>query len=157
MPLKAGHNHETIRKNVHEMVKAGHPLKQAIAASLAKAHAPKNMAMGGEVEEDDVHDLGSLNEMGEAHPSEVANPENLKEHMNMADALDEYMQKHDQVEMDDAKEGKTPYAEGGIVESMEEKPILLAQETPKMNMDNGEVISEAIKKAIEDRKNKRRF
>lgn len=43
MPLKSGNDPETIRQNVHEMVRAGHPVKQAVAAALAKAKdtAPK--------------------------------------------------------------------------------------------------------------------
>lgn len=37
MPLKSGKDHKVISSNIKEMVKAGHPLKQAIAASLAHA------------------------------------------------------------------------------------------------------------------------
>ena len=37
MPLKKGHSDEIVHSNIKEMVKAGHPLKQAIAAALAKA------------------------------------------------------------------------------------------------------------------------
>lgn len=56
MPLKKGHSHEVISSNIHEMVKAGHPVKQAVAASLAHARKYKKMAMGGEVIEHDIHD-----------------------------------------------------------------------------------------------------
>ena len=52
MPLKRGSSSKTISSNVKEMVKAGHPRKQAIAAAermagkskakgKAKAHAKK--------------------------------------------------------------------------------------------------------------------
>lgn len=37
MPLKKGHDKETIAHNVREMVKAGHPHKQAVAAALDEA------------------------------------------------------------------------------------------------------------------------
>ena len=57
MPMKKGHSHEVISSNIHEMVKAGHPVKQAIAASLAHARKSK-MFEGGEVESGghDLHD-----------------------------------------------------------------------------------------------------
>ena len=53
MPLIKGRSKEVISKNIHEMVKSGHPVKQAIAASLAMAR--HHMFEGGEVEE--VHNL----------------------------------------------------------------------------------------------------
>jgi hypothetical protein len=37
MPLKSGKSDKVISKNISEMVKAGHPKAQAIAASLDKA------------------------------------------------------------------------------------------------------------------------
>lgn len=37
MPLKSGKSKETISSNIREMVHAGHPQKQAVAASLDTA------------------------------------------------------------------------------------------------------------------------
>jgi len=38
MPLQAGSSREVISSNIREMVKAGHPQKQAVAAALSKAY-----------------------------------------------------------------------------------------------------------------------
>lgn len=41
MPLKSGSSRKTIAQNIREMVKAGHPRDQAVAASLKKAGKAK--------------------------------------------------------------------------------------------------------------------
>lgn len=37
MPLKAGKSRKVVSSNIREMVKAGHPQRQAVAAALTKA------------------------------------------------------------------------------------------------------------------------
>lgn len=41
MPLKKGKSKKIISENISEMIKSGHPQKQAIAASLNQARKPK--------------------------------------------------------------------------------------------------------------------
>lgn len=41
MPLKKGKSKKVREENIHEMIEAGHPPKQAVAASYAKAGMSK--------------------------------------------------------------------------------------------------------------------
>lgn len=43
MPLKPGSSKEVVSKNISEMVKSGHPQKQAVAAALSNARKYKGV------------------------------------------------------------------------------------------------------------------
>ena len=111
MPMKKGHSREVISSNIHEMVKAGHPVKQAIAAALSHARKHKMMFEGGMV--DDDMDIDSdhertaqeLNIEGQDGP--IANPseESMRQHLEKA--------LHAESEATEAQH----FSEGGLVES----------------------------------------
>lgn len=58
MPLKRGKSKKTISGNIREMMKAGYPQKQAVAASLETAR--RSRATGGEVKKTHVGPIHSL-------------------------------------------------------------------------------------------------
>ena len=47
MPLSPGSDQPTISKNIREMIAAGHPQKQAVAAALRNAGKSRGYAFGG--------------------------------------------------------------------------------------------------------------
>lgn len=53
MPLKMGHSSEVVGSNIREMMKAGHPKAQAIAAALSMKRKSKKMADGGQVSDEE--------------------------------------------------------------------------------------------------------
>ena len=53
MPLKRGSSQATISSNIREMIHAGHPREQAIAAAMNTARKPR--AAGGKVHTGPIH------------------------------------------------------------------------------------------------------
>ena len=134
MPLHKGHSHEVISKNIHEMVEAGHPVKQAVAAAMHSARKSK-MAAGGMVEDVD-------GEISEEEPIEELDH---KSHEKSDDELlAEALGKHAM----DSGEDDDMHA-GGEVESEEE---------PKTHEDlHASVLTDEQKKAILEKKKNRKF
>ncbi len=54
MPLEPGKSRATIEQNIREMVNAGHPANQAVAAALHTAHYKRRAHHGGK----SYHDYG---------------------------------------------------------------------------------------------------
>jgi hypothetical protein len=50
MPLKSGKSHKVISHNIKEMIEAGHPHDQAVAAALSHADVPNYDEGTGDVE-----------------------------------------------------------------------------------------------------------
>lgn len=95
MPLIKSGSHEAMKNNIREMVKAGHPLKQAVAAAFAQKR--KYMAHGGIVE-DSEEDEGSIDAGGDmGAPGMPVYPmgddqEGLSENTMHAEMLAEHLQ-----------------------------------------------------------------
>jgi hypothetical protein len=111
MPLMKGMKPAVVSHNIREMVKAGHPQKQAIAAALSmKRKAMKKMAAGGLVTHDDDEDgdemsIVGYDELGKMDPDGVENPAHQEAQRKLAQRL------YERSEM----EG-TGYAQGGLVQ-----------------------------------------
>lgn len=54
MPLKSGSSRETISQNIREMVEAGHPQKQAVAAALRKSREDETKSDAEEKEKEEA-------------------------------------------------------------------------------------------------------
>lgn len=76
MPLKKGKSQKTISSNISEMIRAGHPRDQAIAAALSTAR--KSRADGGELKQDlpDVPDQEKIH-VGPIHSNVAGRTDHL--------------------------------------------------------------------------------
>lgn len=165
MPLKKGHAPEVVSYNIKEMMKAGHPQKQAIAAALASARKYKKMSEGGMVSndmDDDVlsdndenamRTLGEIQAMGEYRPGEVANPHEQDEERELAMNL---YKKSEEAEMG--------YAMGGLVEPEMDSPVgnkptedMSGPTEEPMAVEKKAMLSKEAMDALEMHKKKRRF
>lgn len=183
MPMKMGVKPEVVHGNIREMIKAGHPQKQAIAAALSmKRKSMKKMKDGGMIDDDMDEGAGSdFNEnanvglmehdiLGKVRESSVENPEYQDAQKRLAKHLFEASER-----------GEHGYAEGGLVIGEAQLPVgskpeldwindgteepMSAEPAKPASMDHAEIegvpmgmgLSEDAKKAIEERKKKRRF
>jgi hypothetical protein len=76
MPLKEGKSHKVIAHNIKEMIEAGHPHDQAVAAALSNADVP-NYDDGGDVKPSPTPAPGMLERLknyltGQAGRSDLA-------------------------------------------------------------------------------------
>lgn len=115
MPLKMGNNHLVTSENIKEMLKEGHPLKVAIAASLSMRRKSKKMAQGGEV----------LKELMNKDVDESQGPDMS----NMPDESEG---------PDDHEPKRHSYANGGKVENSKEYNHSEFIEEAEQMADNGE-------------------
>lgn len=175
MPLKHGHSKEVVSSNIKEMMKAGHPQKQAIAAALTMARKAKKMAMGGEVmpdnDEGESTDFAQdaqrgLNEMrieGGFQENAIANPKEENDEQMLARALQR------KSESDEIKEG---FAMGGLVEGEQDmgtgepdeamvaetdEPMSELEGFPAEETHPPQGLTELAHQAIIEKKRKRRF
>lgn len=90
MPLKTGHSREVVGSNIKELIKSGHPTKQAIAISLKEARKSKKMAMGGMVDADQGDSEGMVTPLVEEGERAADNAESLgQEQSDDRDAFDQ--------------------------------------------------------------------
>lgn len=73
MPLVPGHNEATIGHNIREMVEAGHPQRQAVAAAMRVARQRPGRAEGGETERHE-HSNHGMPEPPRLLPPEIPKP-----------------------------------------------------------------------------------
>lgn len=148
MPLIKGHGKETVSLNIKEMIKSGHPQKQAVAAALAMARKSKKMYEGGAVPDYDdevnsdmeteaVRGLNEIREAGAFQENKIANPES----QNYEAMLGRALQKK--------AESEELYSMGGLVEGEIDAP-LGNKPTEDMASHSEEPMSELAGKPAEE-------
>lgn len=157
MPLKDGHDQESVSYNVKELVRSGRDPKEAVAIALSHARKSKKMAAGGMVEDEAPRDL--YEENVDSQPSDISNPENMSEHNK---------------DMNDMKKDADSkgYAMGGLVqpetsdEIMGNKPsedMMSSTEEPLSSLPmkpaalDHALLSQDAMNALAERKKKRRY
>lgn len=158
MALKMGSDHATIKSNMDEMMKAGHPQKHAMATAMAMAQKSKKMmADGGMVDDDDSRSLGEIQDLAAFDGEEVENPEKEAAQIMLAATLQK-------------KASESMYSMGGLVEAETSDDMAVGNKPSEDMMDSteeplsaepmkpsSEMLTAAAKSALEEKKKKRRF
>lgn len=140
MPLIKSGSKEAIGQNIKELRKAGHPIKQAIAISLANARKYKKMAEGGIVMPDAVKKLAQP-EM--ATDPQMPNPlvEEGEERADSHEAMGpDFSDERDQVES------------GGAMKPVSQSDV--DRGSPEHQMDEDGMLSDEIMQILKKRKMK---
>lgn len=80
MPLQSGSSQETISANIKEMINAGHPREQAIAAALHTARQAAKAA-GGDIEEPSATPTTDKTHVGPIHSPVAGRTDHLPMHV----------------------------------------------------------------------------
>ena len=128
--MAKGHSRKIISQNIKEMVNAGHPVKQAIAASLATARKYKKMAFGGNASLDEKRGKHM-----DDHPRKDGEGWGNPKYSNPGFADGGSVESREEIEARNAAimAPKSSYADGGPVEDINEKAQnwLFGKEEPK--------------------------
>jgi hypothetical protein len=146
MPLKHGTSHEVITSNIKELIRAGHPQRQAVAAALAHSKKSKKMAQGGLAEEEFASPEN--NTTPEPRNGESGTEEHFNDHMdgNMAPNAPEETRRsiHEQSYQDDTDRNDKRNSRGYQTESTHDARDHV--ENPR-DMDEDQSLAEAIEAA----------
>lgn len=138
MPLKTGHGTHIVSSNIRELIKAGHPQKQAVAIALSQDRKARKMAYGGLLENDADDSVGDT--QGEAVYPLMDAKESLSDNVEKENSMADMLQKME-------------YADN----QMQDASLAPESDDETLKLDIPSVISEQAKEALRAKKGKRRY